>query len=65
MFGDESITKAQHTADLLVSDLSEAFHGLRTGPEGNTRMTVAMHHYILDCLNAAKSLRFKLVELGD
>lgn len=61
---DEAITKAQQTAELLLSDILQAHGAIMSGPEGMSRRDYALQSYLAECLHTARMLRSKLDNLG-
>jgi hypothetical protein len=63
---DEIITKAVQTANLLISDLEEAYGEASTilRPEGRTLGDKALQAYLADRLVAARILESDLLNLS-
>ena len=64
---NEQITKAQQCADMLVSDIQQAYKASLeiVKPEGRNRRDNALTLYLAECLDMARKLNSRLANLGD
>ena len=64
---NEQITKAQQCSSMLASDIMQAFSAANRidRPEGRSRRDNALTAYLSECLDMARKLETKLMNLGD